>query len=348
METPLTIDMFSDTVTRPSDGMRAAMAAAEVGDEQLFEDPTTSGLQRRVAELLSKAAAVFMPSGIMCNLAAYSVHCRPGDEIVLDQTAHPVHFEVGGVAAIVGAQLRTVTGTRGVFTEHDLGRAIRHPEMRNNPHSRVVSIEQTTNLGGGAVWTLDQVAVVAGRAREHNMIVHIDGARLLNAVAASGTSAERFAAHADTIWIDFSKGLGAPVGAVLAGSEGFIHQAWKVKQRLGGAMRQSGVIAAAALYALDHNVDRLAEDHAAARAFADIVATSPGVALDPTTVETNIVIFDIAPSGRDAAEVVAELRARHGVRLSHMGGTTLRAVAHLDVTTAQSREAAEGLVGVLT
>jgi len=317
-------------VTRPSAAMRRAMARAEVGDEQKHEDPTTSRLEEMVAELVGQEAAVFLPSGTMCNEIAFAVHCRAGDEIILDQTAHPLTSEAAGPAVIARALLRPLQGERGIFARDDLADALR-PQMRHAPTSRVVSIEQTSNFGGGSCWKLEQVTSVCDFASDHGLRRHCDGARLLNAVVATGTAAAEFGRHFDSIWIDFSKGLGAPVGAALAGPRDFIAEAWRWKQRLGGAMRQSGVLAAAAIYALENNVERLAEDHVNARTLAEGVAAIPGVNLDPASVETNIVIFDIQDSGLTATQVAAQALERHRVRLSVISPTTLRAVTHLDV-----------------
>jgi len=336
------INLYSDTQTKPSAAMRQAMAEAEVGDEQRGEDPTVNALNARVAALLGKEEAVFLPSGTMCNEIALLVHCRPGDEILCDRTSHIVNYEAGGPAALAGAVMTSLDGDRGIYSAEQLKAAIR-PVHRYGPRPRVVEIENTANMGGGTVWPLETVAAVAETARDAGLIVHMDGARLLNAVAASGVSAKEYAAHTDTVWIDFSKGLGAPVGAALAGSAEFIHEVWRWKQRIGGAMRQAGVIAAAALYALDHNQDRLAEDNANARAFADIVASSPAFAIDPTTVESNIVIFDLADGG-DAAALSARAEAEAGVRVGAIGPSTLRAVTHLDVDANGVGTAARRLV----
>ena len=336
------INLYSDTQTRPSAGMRRAMAEAEVGDEQRGEDPTVNALTARAAELLGKEAAVFLPSGTMCNEIALLVHCRAGDEIYCDKTSHILNYEAGGPAALAGAVMTPIDGARGVYTADQLKATIR-PEHRYGPRPRVVEIENTANMGGGTVWSLDAVAAVADVAREAGLIVHMDGARLLNAVAASGVAASAYGAHADTIWIDFSKGLGAPVGAALAGDADFIHEAWRWKQRIGGAMRQAGVIAAAALYALDHNQALLADDNANARAFAETVAASPAFTIDPKTVDTNIVIFDLAAGG-DAAAFVARAEREADVRIGAVGPSTLRAVTHLDADANAVRTAATRLV----
>lgn len=337
------IDLFSDTATKPSAGMRRAIAEAEVGDEQRREDPTVNRLQAAVAELLGKEAALFLPSGTMCNLISFAVATRPGDEIILHRTAHPIVAEGGGTPAFSGALFCPLDGPRGMFTLQQVAAALRAPS-RYSPRSRVLSIEQTTNLGGGAVWPLERVAEICAFARANGLWTHCDGARLLNAVVASGLSAAEFAASFDSIWIDFSKGLGAPVGAVLAGSRTFIEEAWYFKQRFGGAMRQAGIIAAACLYALENNVERLAEDHANARVLYEAIRAVPRVHVEP--VETNIVIFDVDGLGMTAADVETSLGEQR-VRLSVMGKTKLRAVTHLDVTRAQVESAARTIATTL-
>jgi threonine aldolase len=337
------IDLFSDTATRPSAGMRRAIAEADVGDEQRREDPTVNLLQAEVAQLLGKEAALFLPSGTMCNLISFAVATRPGDEIILHRTAHPIVAEGGGTPAISGALFNPQDGARGMFTPAQVSAAIRAPS-RYSPRSRVVSIEQTTNLGGGAVWPLEIIAEIANVARASGLWMHCDGARLLNAVVASGIPARSYGAQFDSIWIDFSKGLGAPVGAVLAGSRTFIEDAWHFKQRFGGAMRQAGIIAAACLYALAHNVERLAEDHANARLIYDAIRTIPNVQIEP--VQTNIVIFDVAALGVTAADVENRL-GEQNVRLSVMGKTKLRAVTHLDVNRQQVETAAQTIAATL-
>ena len=336
------IDLYSDTQTRPSEGMRAAIAAADVGDEQRGEDPTTNALQQRVAELLGHEAALLLPSGTMCNEIALRVHVRPGgDEVLLDRTAHPVNAEAGGPAALSGAMVRTLAGEGGVFTAAQLREAIRPDGDRYAPRSRLVCVEQTSNFGGGRVWPLEQIAAVLGVAREHGLRAHLDGARLMNAVIASGVSAREQAAGFDTAWIDFSKGLGAPVGAVLAGSRATIEEAWRYKQMLGGAMRQSGILAAACIYALEHNVQRLAEDHENARMLARGLAQLDGVRVDAQAVQTNIVMFDVD----DAPALVERLRGR--VRLGALGAHRVRAVTHLDVDREQVRSALESIAAAI-
>lgn len=334
------IDLFSDTATKPSPAMRRAIAEAEVGDEQRGEDPTVNRLQAAVAELLGKEAALYLPSGVMCNQVAFAAVCRAGDEILLDRTAHPLNSEAGGAAALSGAIFTALDGPRGVYSAAQAEAAIRTPS-RYAPRTRVVSVEQTTNFGGGAIWPLETIREVCGLAHKHGLWAHCDGARLMNAVVETGTRAHAMAEHFDSIWIDFSKGLGAPVGAVLAGSQPFIDEAWRYKQRFGGAMRQAGIIAAACLYALDHNVERLAEDHENARILGERLRAISGLRLEE--VETNIVIFDVGALGLTAVDVAAAL-AERGVRVSVMGKTKLRAVTHLDVDREQVESAAATIV----
>jgi threonine aldolase len=336
------VNLYSDTQTRPSPEMRAAIAAADVGDEQRGLDPTTSALQDRVAELLGFPAAVFLPSGTMCNEIALRLHARPGgDELLLDRTAHPVNSEAGGPAQLSGLMIRALDGDRGVFTASQLEAALRPPGNRYMPRSRVVSVEQTSNLGGGRVWPLSVVREVLEVARRFGLRAHLDGARLLNAVVASGVPAASYAGGFDTAWIDFTKGLGAPLGAVLAGSRELIDEAWRWKQMLGGAFRQSGIVAAGCLYALDHHVDRLAEDHARARALAEGLAVLPGVRIDPALVETNIVIFSVD----DAPGLVRRIADR--VELQAFDAHRVRAVTHLDVSRADIELALEAFADEL-
>jgi threonine aldolase len=325
------INLYSDTQTRPTEAMRQAIASAEVADEQRGQDPTTLRLQERVAAVLGHEAAVFLPSGTMCNQISFRLHARPGgDEIILDRTAHPVIAEAGGPAQNASLMINAIDGDRGVFTADQLRAAIR-PESRYLPRSRLVSVEQTTNMGGGRVWPLDTLREVVGVAREHGLRAHMDGARLMNAVVAAGVPAAEYAGMFDTAWIDFTKGLGAPVGAVLAGSSELMAEAWRWKQMMGGAFRQSGIVAAGCLHALDHHVDRLAEDHENARVLADGLAA---LGLDVVAPETNIVIFS-APDG------FAGQMAERGVELSGTPDGRIRAVTHLDVDRAQVEEALE-------
>jgi threonine aldolase len=323
------VNLYSDTQTRPTAQMRAAIAAAEVGDEQQRQDPTTVALEERVAELLGHEAAVFLPSGTMCNEIAIRLHIRPGGEqLFLGRDTHPLIAEAGGPAQLSGAVITQVDGDAGMFTPQALDASVKAagPGGRYAARPRLVCVEQTTNMGGGRVWPLEQVRGALDVARAHGLSTHLDGARLMNAVVASGVDAATWAGAFDSAWLDFTKGLGAPVGACLAGSAAFIEEAWRWKQMLGGAMRQSGIVAAAGLHALDHHVERLADDHARARRLAEGLAELPGVHLDPATVETNIIIFAVP----DATAFCAALAA-DDVAMSHFGPTRVRAVTHLDV-----------------
>ena len=318
------VNLYSDTQTRPTDAMRRAIASAEVADEQRGADPTTNRLQERVAELLGHEAALFLPSGTMCNQIAFRLHARPGgDELILDRSAHPIIAEAGGPAQNAALMIHALDGDGGIFGAEQLTAAIR-PPSRYLPRSRLVSVEQTTNMGGGRVWPLERVREVLGVAREHGLRAHMDGARLMNAVVASGVPAAGFAGGFDSAWIDFTKGLGAPVGATLAGSRELIAEAWRWKQMMGGSFRQSGIVAAGCLHALDHHVERLAEDHEHARVLADGLAELGCEVVAP---ETNIVIFT-APDG-----FVAQM-AERGVELSGTPDGRVRAVTHLDVDRA--------------
>ena len=324
------VNLFSDTQTRPSWAMRKAMADAEVGDEQRFLDPTTLELEARVAELLGQEAALFLPSGTMCNVIAFRLHVRPGgDEVILAANSHPVNFEAGSPATLAQAMTLRLDVPSGIFGPDELDAAVRPPGDRYGPRSRLVSVENTTNQGGGRAWPLDTVRGVLGVAERHGLRTHLDGARLMNAAVATGVSAADYARGFDTAWIDFSKGLGAPAGAVLAGSRELIDEAWRHKQMLGGALRQSGILAAGCLYALEHNVGRLADDHEHARLLASNLAKLPGVEIDVSRVETNIVIFEVD----DAPAVVSGLAAA-AVHVTPLGPRRIRAVTHLDVDRA--------------
>jgi threonine aldolase len=321
------VNLYSDTQTRPSEGMRRAIADAEVGDEQRFLDPTVTALQERVAELLGHEAALFLPTGTLCNAISFRLHLRPGgDEVLLDQSAHPIIAEAGSPAALSHAMTQKLDGDGGIFTSQQVEAGIRDPGNRYLPRSRLLSVEQTTNMGGGRIWPLATIEDVLGVARRHGLRAHMDGARLMNAVVASGVPAADFAGGFDTAWVDFSKGLGAPVGAVLAGSRDLIQEAWRYKQMMGGALRQAGIVAAGCLYALDHHVERLAEDHANARRLAEGLEEL-GLVVQPP--ETNIVICPV----EDAPGLTARL-AERGVEVSAAGAGRIRMLTHLDVDEA--------------
>lgn len=337
MTPPVRIDLFSDTITKPTQGMREFMAEAEVGDEQQKEDPSVNKLVEMVCDLLGKEDAIYLPSGTMCNQIAFRVHCRPGDEIIMDETAHTRHYETGGPAALTGAMTYPLAGIRGVFRAPQLEAAVR-PASNHLPRSKVVLVEQTSNLGGGSIWPLEGIQSVCAAAHKHGMVCHMDGARLLNAVASTGVKAKTYAEPFDSVWIDFSKGLGAPVGAALAGSKGFIQEAWRWKHQFGGAMRQAGIIAAGAVYALNHHVERLAEDNENAQILARGLAEIEGIVVEP--VETNLIFFDVSGMGV-TAEAFNALLMEKGLRISVLGKTRGRAVTHLDVSRDQVKEGLE-------
>ncbi|MCK1625713.1 threonine aldolase family protein [Bradyrhizobium sp. 160] len=330
---PVHINLLSDTQTKPTAAMREAMARAEVGDEQVGDDPTVNALCERVADLLGKEAAVYMPSGTMCNVTATLVHCRPGDEILAHETAHIIAREGGAHAAIGGFQVRQLKGENGQFTPETLRQAL-HPRTRYQPPQTVVSVEQTANIGGGTIWKKAALDEIVAIAKQHGLITHMDGARLLNATVASGISPRDMTVGWDSAWIDFSKGLGAPIGGVLAGSRVFIDAVWQWKQRLGGSMRQAGICAAACIYALDHHVERLADDHANARALARGLSQIAGIEVQEP--ETNLVFFKPDGAGIPGDKMVAALRQR-GVTLAMMDGR-IRACTHLDVNAHQIEE----------
>jgi threonine aldolase len=332
------INLLSDTQTRPTPAMREAIARAEVGDEQIGDDPTVNLLCERVAELLGKEAAVFMPSGTMCNVAATLAHCRPGDEILAHETAHIIAREGGAHAALGGFQITPLPGADGQFSPDTFRRAL-HPRSRYQPPQTVVSVEQTANIGGGTIWKKAALDEVAEIAKANGLATHMDGARLLNACVSTGISSRDMAMGWDSAWIDFSKGLGAPVGAAIAGSREFIDEVWRWKQRLGGSMRQAGVCAAACVYALDHHVDRLADDHANARALARGLMQINGIEVQQP--ETNLVFFQPDGAGVSGEKMIECLRER-GVLLAMMDGR-IRACTHLDVS-AEMIEETVGLV----
>jgi len=324
------IDLYSDTQSKPTPEMRKAMAEADVGDEQQGTDPTVTKLCEMTAELLGKEDAVFLPSGTMCNQISVAVHCRPGDEIIADKTAHIVNTEGGGLAVFAGAMARTVDGTRGVFSGEQLTAAVRNPR-RHTPKPRMVVVEQTSNSAGGSVWPLDAVRDVGAAAREKNLIMHMDGARLLNAVVATGHTAREFSEPFDSLWLDLSKGLGCPIGAVLAGSRDFIEQAWQWKQRMGGAMRQAGIVAAAGVLALEHHVERMAVDHDNAKRLGELLGNIPGISVEDG-IETNMVFFSVEGTGLTAEAFRDRLIAEHGIRIGANNVYRMRAVTHLDIS----------------
>ena len=331
------VDLRSDTVTRPSAAMRQAIANAEVGDDVLGDDPTVIRLQERCAELLGKEASLYVPSGSMANQVAIRAICEPGDEIILDDTTHSYNYEVGGPSALSGVSIRPLDGVRGVYTATQLEAGIRPPGS-HFAHSRMAIIENTNNRGGGTVWPLEDVAAIRAVCQRRGLWLHMDGARLMNACVARGVKPTIYTQHVDSVSMCFSKGLGAPVGSIIAGPKPFIERCHRFRKMFGGGMRQAGLLAAACIYALDHNVQRLEEDHAAARKLANAIADLPGIGLDPKTVETNIVIFDVMPQIGTAEQFANRLREA-GVWLIAAGPKRCRAVTHLDVSPAQIDQA---------
>jgi threonine aldolase len=339
------IDLRSDTVTRPSSGMRQAMAAAPVGDDQYGEDPSVNRLQGRIADLLGKEAALFVPSGTMANQIGLKILTRSGDEVVLGQEAHIVWHESGAGAANSGVQFAPV-GHGGLFTAADLRAAYKPPGHIVFPPTTLVAVENTHNRGGGVIFPQADAVALCAVARELGMASYLDGARLFNAAAASGLGLAELAAPFDLVSVALSKGLGCPVGSVLAGRRDTIALAHRARRMFGGAMRQAGILAAAGLWALDHNLGRLAEDHANARLLAERLVELPGVELDLGTVQTNIVIFRLAGHMPEAAQVVARA-AEADVLVSAFAARTVRAVTHLDVTQEECRRAADLLAAVI-
>jgi threonine aldolase len=343
MEDALTpIDLRSDTVTRPSAGMRKAIAEAEVGDDVLGDDPTVQRLEAQVAALLGKEAALFTPSGTQANQIAIGALAGPGDEVLADRGSHVLNYEGGSVSALWGAQSLPIEGARGIFTAAQLSALLRpagHHADPMAPHQKLLVLEDTHNRGGGSVWPIAQLEEVARTARGAGLLVHLDGARLWNAHAQSGVGLQRLAAVADTVSVCLSKGLGAPAGSLVATTRARMPLLRRLRKRLGGGMRQAGLLAAAGLYALEHNLGRLAEDHANARALAERLAQVPGLSVDLAGVETNMVMVDVALAGGAAA--LCEAAAKEGVHFFPFGPARARLVLHLDVAAAQVPEAAQ-------
>ena len=341
----MTIDLRSDTVTRPSAAMRAAMAAAPVGDDQYGEDPTVNALQERVAAQLGKECAIFLPSGTMANQVALRTLTRPGDDVLVSRESHAVWHEMGGSAANAGVQF-TEIGTGGTFDAADVLAAAKPRGHPIYPPTTLVEIENTHNRSGGVVVPQDMVERVCAAARGRGLATVLDGARLWNAAIASRRKEAELAAPFDLVAVSLSKGLGAPGGSLLAGSRATIDLAIRYRRMFGGAMRQVGILAAAGVYALDHNLARLADDHANARLFASRLAQSRNAVLDPETVQTNIVVFGLGADAPDGAEVVSAARER-GVLVFAFGPRTIRAVTHLDVTRAQCGQAGDILAAIV-
>jgi threonine aldolase len=337
------IDLRSDTVTKPTPAMREVMARAEVGDDVFGDDPTAKELEAQTAELLGKEAALFVPSGTMANQLAIRGHTQPGDEILVEANAHIYYYEGGAPAALSGVMCRCLNGQRGIFTGADVEAALRPADQHFAP-TRLVCVENTHNRGGGKIWSLDQIQHVAAAARNHGLQLHLDGARLWNAAVATRIPERDYAAHFDTVSVCFSKGLGAPVGSALVGSRGCIERARRFRKMFGGGMRQAGIIAAGALFALRQHRDRLAEDHANAKSLAFGLAAVSGLDADPAEVETNMVRFRVR--SLQAQRLVDRLRAQ-GVLVLAVGPDTIRAVTSLMVSSEDIQAAVAITAGVM-
>lgn len=338
------IDLRSDTVTRPSPAMRRAMAEAEVGDDMCGEDPTVNRLEARVAEMFGKEAAVFACSGTQSNQLGVRAHCLPGDELLINETGHICNFEAGAPAVLSGVTCRTIAAPHGKLDVQDLEGKLR-PDNQHLCRTRLVCLENTTNSGGGRSYSLDHIARVSEWARKHVLKLHMDGARFFNAAVVRGYSPEQVGRYVDTVSLCFSKGLGCPMGSILVGSKEEIHLARRARKQFGGALRQAGIVAAAAIYALDHNIERLAEDHENARTLAEAIAEIDGFSIDPEEVETNLVFFDVDPELGTPEQVSAALRAR-GVLINGSGPRRMRACTHLDVSRDDVLAAAQALAEV--
>lgn len=334
------IDLRSDTVTKPTPAMRQAMVEAEVGDDVFGEDPSVNALQQKVANLLGKEAALFVASGTMGNQLCIKTHTEPGTEVIIEAGAHPFNFEAGSSAALAGVQFYTIKGDRGVMDAAQIEEAIRPTTDHHFAPTRLICIENTHNRGGGKIYPLEKIIEIRKVADRHGIAMHLDGARLMNACVATGIKPAEYAQYFESVSICLSKGLGAPVGSVIAGSAKFIDKAHWYRKMYGGGMRQAGILAAAGLYALEHHIDRLAEDHENAKILAQGLSTIKGIRLDPHCVETNIVIFDVAETGKTSREVAAKLR-EHGVLFTFFGKSAMRGVTHLDVTRKDIEEAIE-------
>ncbi|HWY87112.1 MAG TPA: low-specificity L-threonine aldolase [Gemmataceae bacterium] len=333
------IDLRSDTVTKPTAGMRAAMSAAEVGDDVFGEDPTVNRLEERIADLLGMEAALYVPSGTMSNQICVKAHTQPGDELLCDLNCHIYNYEAGGPAVLSGVTCRTLDGEFGILDLSQLEDKIR-PQDNHLVHTRLVCLENTHNRGGGKIYPLEKIAAISRWARSNGLSLHLDGARLWNAIVATGIAAREWTKHFDSVSVCFSKGLGAPIGSALAGTRAFIAKGRRIRKLFGGGMRQAGVAAAAALYALDHNLARLAEDHKNAKLIAKAIAATPGLRLYPPEVDTNLIWVRVDPGLGTAKEVTAILKD-HGVLVHTAGPQTIRACTHLDVSAAQAESATE-------
>jgi threonine aldolase len=339
------IDLRSDTVTRPTPAMRKAMAEAEVGDDVFGEDPTVNALQGKVANLLGKEAALFVPSGTMANQLSIKSHTQPGDEVIIEASSHPYNFEGGAGAALSGIQFQCLKGVRGILDASQIEEAIR-PADHHFPVTKLICLENTHNRGGGSIYPLEKMAEIYRLAKSKGLMLHLDGARLWNASVATGIKPREYAQWADSVSVCLSKGLGAPIGSLVAGSKSFIDRVHRFRKMFGGGMRQAGIIAAAGIYALDHHLERLKEDHRNAKRLAVGLKEFKGVSIDPMHVETNIVIFDVANTGMMGSQV-AEAMKKEGVLIHAFSKTQIRLVTHLDVNAEDIEKALKAFKKIL-
>lgn len=324
------IDLRSDTVTKPTPAMRKAMAEAEVGDDVFGEDPTVNALQEKVANILGKEASIFVPSGTMANQLAIKSHTQPGDEVIIEATSHPYNFEGGASAALSGIQFFCLKGSRGILDAQQIEEAIR-PDDHHFPVTRLICLENTHNRGGGSIYPIEKIAEISQLARSKGLLVHLDGARLWNASVASGIKPHQYAQWADSVSVCLSKGLGAPIGSLVAGTKVFIDRVHRFRKMFGGGMRQAGIVAAAGIYALDHHIERLKEDHQNAKRLASGLREIKGISIKPEEVETNILIFDVSGTGMTPVQIRDAMK-QEGVLIHAVGKTQIRLVTHLDVS----------------
>jgi threonine aldolase len=325
------IDLRSDTVTRPTPAMRKAMIEAEVGDDVFGEDPTVNALQEKVANLLGKEAALFVPSGTMANQLSIKSHTQPGDEVIIEASSHPYNFEGGAGAALSGIQFQCLKGVRGILDASQIEEAVR-PADHHFPVTKLICLENTHNRGGGSIYPLEKMAEIYRLTKSKGLLLHLDGARLWNASVATGIKPREYAQWADSVSVCLSKGLGAPIGSLVAGSKPFIDRVHRFRKMFGGGMRQVGILAAAGIYALNHHLERLKEDHHNAKRLAVGMKEFKGVSIDPKHVETNIVIFDVTDTGMTGAQV-AEAMKKEGTLIHAFGKTQIRLVTHLDISS---------------
>jgi threonine aldolase len=340
------IDYFSDTNVKPSKAMLEYMMKAEVGNEAAGEDPTVNQLIEKVCKLLNKEAAIFLPTGTMANAIAFRVRCnRPGDIIILDQTSHPLRVQSGSIGGLAHANHYPIIGSNGIFSKEQIEPIVKRGSGFNLPRVRLLSIEQTTNFGGGAIWSLEQIKEVCDFAHENGVYTHLDGARLFNASVATGVSIKEYAKYFDSVYLDFAKGLGAPIGAILAGSKDFIEDAWYYKFQQGGAMHQSGILAASCIYALDNNIQKLAHDHELAKILADGLCKIPQINIKPDQFKTNIIYFSLQNSQHTAKSFTESLRESN-IRMLAIDNK-IRAILHMDISLEDVHKTIEEISKIL-